>query len=280
VSGVAKSVGKTFKKVVDVGIKVAPFALAAAAVYFTAGAALGVPALAGGWGAASAGLVGSLGAGSGLSAVLTGALTTAGYGAAAGGALGLLTGNPMKTMQMGALGGAVAGGAIGGLGAAAGAGAAAAGPAGAATPAVPGMPTALTVAEGGGIGALGNTAGQVASQAAGGAAAPMAGNAAASSFLGQGGWLERNAGLVGPVVAGLGQGYMAGASSRDEGKALLKRDNAERKYIAGNYGTGAVPGFREAERGTSQRSPTDRFDPATYRGQWVYDRVNQRMVKQ
>jgi hypothetical protein len=42
VSKVFKSIGKIFKKVVKTVVKIAPFALAAAAVVFTGGAALGI----------------------------------------------------------------------------------------------------------------------------------------------------------------------------------------------------------------------------------------------
>src|SRR5688572_21612724 len=94
-SGVVKGVGKVFKKAANVVKKVAPVALAAAAIYFTAGTAL--PALAGGAslsGAAAAGgsawagaatSVGSLLGGGPLAAAVTGAIQHAGYGALAGG---------------------------------------------------------------------------------------------------------------------------------------------------------------------------------------------------
>lgn len=281
-SGVVKGVKKAFKKVVPTVIKIAPYALAAAAIYFTAGAALGVPAMAGGWGAASAGLVGSLGAGSTLSAVMAGALTTAGYGAVAGGALSLIGGGDMtKNMQMGMVGGALAGGVMGGLGAGMATGAPVGAAGTAAGPAAPGMPTALTVAEGGGIGALGRAAGPAAATAGGmtPAAAAPAGGGGAASFLGQGGWLERNAALAGPVISGLGQGLLQGAAAGDEGKAMMRRDQAERDHIASNYGSGEVP-FTQVARPQGNPTPTQRFDTATgYSPQWHYDPAARRMVR-
>lgn len=101
-SGVAKGVGKVFKKAAKVVKKVAPIALGAAAVYFTAGAALGfAPTL----GAAAGSLVGSSVLGNTtLASVVTGAITQAGYGAAIGGLTAAATGGSIsKGMQTGAL---------------------------------------------------------------------------------------------------------------------------------------------------------------------------------
>ena len=109
-------VGKIFKSVVNVVKKIAPIVLAAAAVYFTAGAAL----TGGGFGtaawtqAASAFTSGTLGLSGTLGSVVSGALTQAGFGAAIGAGVSAITGgNIMKGAQMGALTGAVTGG-IGG----------------------------------------------------------------------------------------------------------------------------------------------------------------------
>jgi len=113
-SGVVKAVKKVFKKVVKVAKKVAPIALAAGAIIFTGGAALGLTA---GWGATVSSVVGSLGGTGVLSNVLTGAITYGGYGALAGGAMaGLSGGDMMKGAQKGALVGAVSGGVASGLG--------------------------------------------------------------------------------------------------------------------------------------------------------------------
>lgn len=106
-SGIFKSIGKIFSKIVNVVVKIAPYALAAAAVVFTAGAALGVlPA----FGAAVGGLVSSLGLSAAVTGALTGAITSAGFGAA----LGFVTGGT-KGMQKGALFGALSGGVLGAI---------------------------------------------------------------------------------------------------------------------------------------------------------------------
>lgn len=104
-SGVFKAIGRVFKAVVKTVIKIAPYALAAAAVVFTAGAALGVlPA----FGAAVGGVVSSLGLSAAVTGALTGAITSAGFGAA----IGFVTGGK-KGLQKGALMGALTGGVLG-----------------------------------------------------------------------------------------------------------------------------------------------------------------------
>lgn len=106
-SGVLKGIGKVFKKIVKIGKVVLPIALAAAAVVFTGGAALGIlPTFAG----AISGLVGGLGLSAGLAGALTGSIVSAGFGGAAG---FVLSGGKMKGLQSGALAGAVTGGALG-----------------------------------------------------------------------------------------------------------------------------------------------------------------------
>jgi hypothetical protein len=104
-SKVFSSIGKVFKKVLKVAVKVAPFALAAAAVVFTGGAALGILPT---FSAAVGGVVSSLGLSAGVAGALTGAVTSAGFGAA----LGFVTGGK-KGLQKGALMGALTGGVLG-----------------------------------------------------------------------------------------------------------------------------------------------------------------------
>lgn len=104
-SGVLKSIGKVFKSVAKFVIKIAPYALAAAAVVFTGGAALGLLPT---FSAAVGGLVGGLGLGTALTGALTGAITSAGFGAAIGGVLG-----GSKGLQKGALTGLLTGGLLG-----------------------------------------------------------------------------------------------------------------------------------------------------------------------
>lgn len=105
-SGFLKSIGKVFKKVVKTVVKVLPYALAAAAVVFTAGAALGLglPTFT----AAVGGVAAKLGLGATLTGALTGSITSAGFGAAIGGVLG-----GSKGLKMGALTGALTGGLMG-----------------------------------------------------------------------------------------------------------------------------------------------------------------------
>lgn len=100
-----KAVGKVFKKVANVVMKVAPFALAAAAVIFTGGAALGILPT---FSAAVGGLVSGLGLSAGLTGAITGAITSAGFGSA----LGFVTGGT-KGMKQGFLMGALTGGIMG-----------------------------------------------------------------------------------------------------------------------------------------------------------------------
>lgn len=110
-SGIIKSVIKVFKKVVKVIKKVAPYVVAAAAIYFTAGAALGATA---GFGASMSSAATSLFGPGLLADTVAGAVTQAGYGALIGGGLAAITGKSItKGMQAGALTGAVTGGAMG-----------------------------------------------------------------------------------------------------------------------------------------------------------------------
>lgn len=118
-SGVMKGVKKAFKKVGKVVKKVAPYALAAGAVVFTAGSALGLPAMAGGWGGAVAKGLGAVGisGSSGIAGALTGAITQAGYGAAVGGIGSLASGGDFADgATAGALAGGLSGGVMGGIG--------------------------------------------------------------------------------------------------------------------------------------------------------------------
>lgn len=103
-----RAIKKIFKKVVKHAKIILPVVLGAAAIYFTAGAALGAGGI--------SGLVGQLGLGSTLSSVLSGAVTQAGIGAALGAGTSLLTGgNVGKGALAGAAAGAVTGGITGAL---------------------------------------------------------------------------------------------------------------------------------------------------------------------
>ena len=111
-SKVVKGVKKVFRKVVKVVKKIVPAVLAAAAVFFTAGAALVGTA---GW-AAAAGKVGSLLGTGTLGKTVAGAVYHAGYGAAIGGTVSKLSGGSFtQGAQRGAAIGAVTGGLAGAL---------------------------------------------------------------------------------------------------------------------------------------------------------------------
>lgn len=120
-SGVVKTVKKVFKKTMNVVKKVAPIALGVGALVFTGGAALGLPALAGGFGGAVSSALGAVGvnATGALGSVLTGAVTQAGYGAAIGGVTSMVSGGDFADgAKTGAAAGAVTGGLTGALGSA------------------------------------------------------------------------------------------------------------------------------------------------------------------
>lgn len=264
-SGVAKGVGKVFKKAAKVVKKVAPIALGAAAVYFTAGAALGfAPTL----GAAAGSLTGSLGLSGTLGSVVTGAITQAGYGAAIGGLTAAATGGSIsKGMQAGALTGAVTGGVTGGLGmntdplsslnggeTASAAQAAAGGPGQLTAPGALSAPQVTTSLPG--------------------AVAPVS----APQSTGLMSWLNNNQTLVGTAVAGLGQGLMGAA----EGSANREAQRDEREAITNNYAlpqsTGLLSGMQQSggSTGTGTAAPAqprgllsaqDRFSPDFYASQ-------------
>ncbi len=213
-SGFIKKVGKIFRKVVRVAKKVAPYALAAAAVVFTGGAALGLtPTL----GAAMGGLTSSLGLSGALGSAVTGALTNAGFGALAGGVLG-----GKKGMATGALLGGVTGGLMGGI---SGAGTiVSGGPASA--PIVGGAADASVL---GSAGSTLGTAGTAATAAT--AAAPAA--SLVGTTAGTGGGLLGNPLVTSQVLQGLGGGLMAKAQAQQAVK------DAER--VAENYNLGNDP---------------------------------------
>ena len=248
-SGVFKSIGKVFKKVVKVVKKVLPYALAAAAVVFTGGAALGVlPAFA----PAVGGLGSSLGVGSTLGGVLTGAITKAGFGAAIGGILGGKAG-----MKAGLVTGAITGG-LGGLLGAAG---------GAAAPAAGGAPTGV-------IKGASDMLGGAATQAAESSLTPVVDvtsnlspvtSTIAQTPMGGGNGLG---GLLGnPLVAsqllqGLGTGLAAQAQAKEERKAI--------QHMEDNY----------TPIQTGLLNPSGSNGQETAGGQWVYDERARRLVKQ
>jgi hypothetical protein len=249
-SKVIKGVKKVFKKVTKVVKKLAPVVLGAAAIYFTAGAALG----AGGWSAVAGNIGSTLGTGM-LSRVVTGALTKAGQGALIGGVVSKASGGSFtQGAKAGAGIGALAGGISGAFTPAAAQPAAAIENMGAADEAAS---MGANFSHDGGLTA---TAQQVAGSGGGSAGSGGGG------LLREGGWLERNQGLVGNVVSGLGQGLMAKGEAEGEIDVLR-----EKNRLTGQNYTGVDPGagFRPVAPGASGQSPMQRFDPSSY-GQFEY----------
>lgn len=288
-SGALKSVKKVFKKAVKVVRKVAPVALGVGALVFTAGAALGVPAMAGGWSGAVSSLVGKTGATGMLGSVLSGAIEKAGYGAIIGGVIGGKDG-----LEKGALGGAVVGGVMGGFNYNPNTAAAISGtpPPGSAPPSQAATPTSTApVAAKGAAGGAYTSAGapiapgaptsvatpasmSTASAVPAAAAAPAAAPSTGGLFS-QGGWIERNGALVGSLGAGVGQGLLASAGD-DDGEALLERDQATRDAIAANYGavgTGLLTPESMAELSgqPARPKPAERFSAGPVAGKFKYD---------
>jgi hypothetical protein len=214
-SGVAKAIGKVFKKVANVVKKVAPIALAAGAILFTGGAALGLTA---GFGGAIAGALGSVGISTtgALGSILTGAVTQAGYGAAIGGVASMVGGGDFEDgAAIGAIGGAITGGLTGAVGAM-GAPAAASAPSttGAMTVSSKGLPAAgMPMARPAGL--MAATSAAPATVAAPAVAAP-AGLASAAPAAGKGFWDFVNTPAVASTIAGAAQGALSGMGEGDD----------------------------------------------------------------
>lgn len=290
-SGVLKSVGKVFKKVVKAVVKWAPVILAVGAVVFTAGAALGaLPA----WGTAISSVTSSLGLSSGLTSVLTGAVTQAGFGAAIGAAGAAVTGKDIfKGAGLGAAAGAVTGGITGFMSAPAAAAAPAAGAAPATT--LPGTGTGLLPAS---LDAAGAAPGALATAnpatfsgtlpaagvtsplpAAAASAAPAAAAAApGAASTGLLGWANANPVIAGGAISGIGNA-LASFSTAGEG---AKERAAERRVIADNYDLGGGTGLLQPRTGErtdpNAPLPSNRYDPPSYNGQFQYDATKGKVV--
>lgn len=293
-SGIVKGVGKVFKKVVKGGALL-PAVLATGAVLFTAGSALGITGDMD-WGKAVKSAVGSVaGEGSTLSNVLTGAITKAGYGALAGGALGALGGDVAGAMNLGAIGGAALGGYEGystsaptqTATGAAGPSKVAGTPPGLGTQTVPtsNVPAPVNAAQGGAnslLAANAPTGGSAASAASTGAAAGAGEKSWYDNLFAKDGWMERNGALAGGVITGVGKGLLS-AGAGDQAKALRQ----QQQIIQANYaGTkpGADTGLLSPTAGQQVAQaqpkgllPQARFDRVIY-GQTVYDPATGRFV--
>ena len=194
----------------------APIILGVAAAFFTFGGSLALGGLtlggAGGWGGAVASLMSKIGLGaqSTLGSILGSALKFAGTGAASGGALAAITGGDISEgAAQGALQGAVLGGGLGLAGRVAGA-------AGAAT----GVAAPVTPVDVSPLASLGEPITPVGVSAL----APPPTPGFFSKVMGAGGWIERNQGLVGPVLSNVGGALLQGISEKDQREHQTERD--------------------------------------------------------
>lgn len=267
-SKIVRGIGKVFRKVVKVVKRVAPLVLAAAAVYFTAGAAMGLAGTAGaGWGAAAGTISSTLGATGTLGSVLTGAVTQAGYGAALGGMISKAQGG---SFSEGAQSGAAVGAVTGGVGGYMQAGnAAQSAQLGQGTPVADGtggvyqnMSPAADVGNASMMSPADVATQTANTPTAGGlltkTAPPVNGNALSS--LGK--WAGENQTLVGTAVSGIGQGLLTKASADGEADAVREKY----KQVRANYdGVDPGAGYRSASRPSEGAvTPTERFGPANY----------------
>lgn len=282
-SGIAKGIGKVFKRVAKVVTKVAPVVLGAAALYFTAGTALGLTG-GGMWGQAlSSGIGNTILGSSTLAQVVTGAVTQAGYGALAGAATSALTGgDPLKGAAAGALGGAVTGGVMGGFGLGT-------------DPFVKGFgsPTEQTAIDPQLTADTGAAKGLIAPEDAsslipgkgdngtGFGLGASAGKSAAQGFFDKGGWLERNQPIVGNLISGIGKGLLSNEGDKYETYAKMQKEQADR--VAANYRTGT--GWLIKPTASQQPAPPAEQiaaqspqAPQAASGQLVWDKQLQKLV--
>jgi hypothetical protein len=261
-SGLFKSIGKIFKKVVPFLKKIALPALAIAAVVVTGGAALGLlPGIAG---------LGGLAASLGASPLVAGILSAAGTGATIGAITGFVTTGKLSGAIHGAttglLTGAAAGGisaAIGGVtGTAAGAGKSLFPIANGVDPLAP-LPAATGVT--GAVGAGGAAAAGIGQAASGigSAVAQAAPTAVASAGSGAGGvlgFLGKNPLVLSGVMKGIG-GALQSKAQLDQTKAVRDSYNVSRVFQP--YDSSSTNGLQ---------SPDQRFNQVIYgNGQYEYD---------
>lgn len=261
-SGLFKSIGKVFGKVVKVLKKIALPALAIAAVVVTGGAALGLlPGIAG---------LGGLAASLGASPLVAGILSAAGTGATIGAITGFVTTGKLSGAIHGATTGFLVGGVTGGIGAAlGGASGTAAGLGKSAFPIANGVdPLAPLGAAGDAATGAVSGAAEVTGQAASGiggavaSAAPTA-VAAAPAGAGAGGvlsFLSKNPLVLSGVMKGIG-GALQSKSALDQQNSIRNSYNVNGVYQP--YDFAPISGLP---------SPQERFAPMTYgSGQYQYD---------
>lgn len=252
-SGLARGVKKVFSKVGNIVKKVALPVLAAGAIVFTGGAALGLAPLAGGFGGAVASGLGALGLSTTgtLGSVLTGAVTQAGYGAAIGGIGSKLMGGSFSDgAAMGGLAGAVTGG-LGGMMAAPASGAVTA--SGRTAPTVGGLAGRTGVTP-----AIANPA------AVGGPATAGAASTGPAGLLGGFGKFLSSP-VAGQMLAGAGQGILEGKALQDAQRARDKYARDDQKRVTASYDV--EPGtYDEAEPDKTRRpSARNKYERPRYR---------------
>ena len=251
-SGLMKSVKKVFKKVTKAVGKIMPVALAAAAIYFTAGGSL--MGISGSWGSVVNQAVTKMGGTGLLADTLAGAVTQAGYGAIIGGVGGAMTGQgAMKGAQYGAAAGAVTGGVTGAITNPI------SGPMSstASTSAIrPVLPKVGPSTSGGGSGGGGG----------GGATPPTS-------------WM--NSRFVGGLASGGLQGVGAFLTGADEDARAEAADITasgrlrEQQQLADNYVSPEGKGLLTSYQQTNQQSqkPSERFDPSGPNYIWDGSRI-------
>lgn len=254
-SSVVKGVKKVFKSVVKAVKKVAVPLLAAGALVFTAGAALGVASLAAGWGGAASAIASSVGASGVVGSALTGAITQAGYGALIGGTVSAASGGSFtEGARVGAAAGAITGGATGAL-------------RGGLMPKAGGTMTDTTS---GHVKTFPYDPGRpgpgTVIDESGAVGAPQAPGVRGGLISRVGGWAKENPELAGGLIQGVGSALTAGANADAE------RDLVRERYtqVRQNY-AGADPGsaYRSADPARGGLMPSQRFDPSYY-GSWEY----------
>ncbi len=182
--------------------KVWPIALAATAIFFTTGAALGYIGMS--WGKVASTLVTKVGIKGTLGKVLTGSIAGSGWGAAIGGGISAATGGSFtEGARSGALSGAITGGLAGAAGwtpggSGAQSGASPSGPPGFGTPAERHL---RKIAE----------AATTGSQEVSGG-----GNSLIGFLKGTGKWVEKNPVVAGNLISGVGRGIGTAAAARTQ----------------------------------------------------------------
>jgi hypothetical protein len=289
-SKILKGIGKVFRKVAKVVKKVLPYALMAAAVVFTGGAALSVlPTFAGAVGS----VVGGLGLSAGLTTALTGAVTGAGFGALAGGVVGGEKGM-FKGMLMGGAAGGLFPTAVPGVGGAMKAASAsgALAPGSALSNSIMSLPSeGAAAAASGGISpaAIGSSAlGASAPSAAASSLVPTAGGATG----GLGGMFGGNPLLASTLLGGVADVF---APNEYVGKARAEAEERRRLgYFAfgggdinGKKKGGIIPGvYSQGDNPFGIRpyaappsiQPTD-YAPASLMPRWEYDPATNKVVE-